>query len=62
MPGLPVRLQEQLAGAGGGGGSEGDALGSFADGIMRQLLSKEVLYQPMRDIGARYPDWLEAHK
>lgn len=51
------RLQEQFGGAGGG-----DALGGIADGIMRQLLSKDVLYQPMKDIGERYPAWLEAHK
>lgn len=37
-------------------------LGGLADGLMHQLLSKDVLYQPMRDIGERYPAWLAAHR
>ena len=32
------------------------------DTMMRQLLSKEVLYEPMKEIGDRYPGWLESHK
>ena len=43
----------------------GDADGSFAslaDTIMQQLLSKDVLYQPMKDIGAKYPGWLATHR
>ena len=35
---------------------------SLVDSIMQQLLSKEVLYQPMKDIGERYPSWLEENK
>jgi peroxin-19 len=31
---------------------------SLIDGLMQQLLSKEVLYQPMQDIAAKYPEWL----
>ena len=44
---------------------QGDADGSFAslaDTIMQQLLSKDVLYQPMKDIGSKYPGWLAAHR
>jgi peroxin-19 len=33
-------------------------LTSFLDSLMHQLLSKEVLYQPMKDIAAKYPQWL----
>lgn len=29
---------------------------------MQQLLSKEVLHEPMKEIGERYPKWLEDHK
>lgn len=32
------------------------------DTMMRQLLSKEILYDPMKEIGDRYPEWLESHK
>mmetsp|Transcript_9944 Transcript_9944/g.25613 ORF Transcript_9944/g.25613 Transcript_9944/m.25613 type:complete len:307 (-) Transcript_9944:38-958(-) len=35
---------------------------SLIDGLMRQLLSKEVLHQPMADIAAKYPGWLEAQR
>lgn len=48
-------LQEQLGGGEGG-------FGGLADTLMRQLLAKDVLYQPMKDIGERYPDWLAAHR
>ena len=36
--------------------------GGLADTLMRQLLAKDVLYQPMKDIGERYPEWLAAHR
>lgn len=36
-------------------------LTSFLDSLMHQLLSKEVLYQPMKDIAAKYPEWLAAN-
>lgn len=49
------RLEEQL------GGGDAD-FSSLADSIMHQLLSKDVLYQPMKDIGAKYPAWLAAHR
>ena len=29
---------------------------------MQQLLSKDVLQDPMKEIGERYPKWLEDHK
>ncbi|KAJ4837161.1 hypothetical protein Tsubulata_036478 [Turnera subulata] len=30
--------------------------------MMQQLLSKEILHEPMKEIGERYPKWLEEHK
>lgn len=32
------------------------------DSMMKQLLSKDVLEEPMREIGERYPAWLEANR
>lgn len=50
-------------GNGQGSTVEEDSISSaLVDGIMRQLLSKEILYQPMKEIGERYPPWLEEHK
>lgn len=42
----------------------GDAPGmsSFVDSIMNQLISKDVLYEPLKEIGGKYPDWLAANK
>ena len=53
-------LGEALGGLTGGG--EEGGLGSLAETIMQQLLSKDVLYTPMKEIGARYPAWLAAHQ
>ena len=48
----------------GGGGAEGPpgSMNGLAESIMQQLLSKDVLEQPMREIGERYPAWLEQHR
>ena len=45
-----------------GGEADLPGMATLVDTIMHQLLSKDVLYQPMKDIGARYPAWLEAHR
>ncbi|KAG7668823.1 hypothetical protein KSW81_003842 [Nannochloris sp. 'desiccata'] len=69
---------ELLGAAGGGGvnaaaglesgsgvpnsGNEFPGMASLVDTIMHQLLSKDVLHQPMKDIGNKYPEWLAANK
>lgn len=35
---------------------------SIVENMMQQLLSKEILHEPMKEIGERYPKWLEDHK
>ena len=37
-------------------------MSGLVDGIMHQLLAKDVLYQPIQEIGSRYPQWLEEHR
>eukprot|EP01126_Amoeba_proteus_P025704 TRINITY_DN2556_c0_g1_i15.p1 TRINITY_DN2556_c0_g1~~TRINITY_DN2556_c0_g1_i15.p1 ORF type:complete len:181 (-),score=43.34 TRINITY_DN2556_c0_g1_i15:98-640(-) len=32
------------------------------EGMMKQIISKEVLYEPMKDMYDRYPPWLEENK
>lgn len=32
------------------------------DGIMRQLLSRDLMYLPLKQICAKYPEWLAIHK
>lgn len=40
----------------------GEDMSGLVDGIMHQLLAKDVLYQPIQEIGSRYPQWLEDHR
>ncbi|XP_073111833.1 peroxisome biogenesis protein 19-2-like [Elaeis guineensis] len=35
---------------------------SIVETMMQQLLSKDILHEPMKEIGERYPKWLEEHK
>lgn len=65
----PCRLSEQLnalgeAAAGVPEGQQGSTedMSGLVDGIMHQLLAKDVLYQPIQEIGARYPQWLADHR
>jgi len=37
-------------------------LESIVDTMMQQLLSKDILHEPMKEIGERYPKWLEEHE
>ncbi|PWA87721.1 Pex19 protein [Artemisia annua] len=42
--------------------AKGQDMESIVETMMQQLLSKEVLYEPMKEIGERYPKWLEDNK
>ncbi|XP_034742870.1 peroxisomal biogenesis factor 19 [Etheostoma cragini] len=46
---------------GEGGGEEGNIL-PIMQSIMQNLLSKEVLYPSLKEITAKYPEWLDANK
>lgn len=35
---------------------------SIVETMMQQLLSKEILHEPLKEIGEKYPKWLEEHK
>ncbi|KAI9111006.1 hypothetical protein K1719_017881 [Acacia pycnantha] len=41
---------------------EGQDMNAIMEDMMQQLLSKEVLHEPMKEIGDKYPKWLEEHK
>lgn len=32
------------------------------ENMMQHLLSKEILHEPMKEIGEKYPKWLEEHE
>jgi len=41
---------------------EEDVMGQVVNGMMKQLLSKEFMYEPMKDICQQYPKWLAENK
>eukprot|EP00553_Chaetoceros_curvisetus_P005251 CAMPEP_0204617332 /NCGR_PEP_ID=MMETSP0717-20131115/4336_1 /ASSEMBLY_ACC=CAM_ASM_000666 /TAXON_ID=230516 /ORGANISM="Chaetoceros curvisetus" /LENGTH=339 /DNA_ID=CAMNT_0051630831 /DNA_START=17 /DNA_END=1033 /DNA_ORIENTATION=+ len=43
-------------------GEEQEVMGQVMDGMMKQLLSKEFMYEPMKDICERFPSWLAENK
>ncbi|KAL0446300.1 UNVERIFIED_CONTAM: Peroxisome biogenesis protein 19-2 [Sesamum latifolium] len=49
-----VKQFEELAGS--------QDMESIVETMMQQLLSKEILHEPMKEIGERYPIWLEDNK
>ncbi|KAI9228859.1 MAG: Pex19 protein [Piptocephalis tieghemiana] len=59
-----MRHMEEMAGEGGLGAGEegGGGLDKLMEGMMNQLMTREVLYEPMRDLATRYPAWLQDKK
>lgn len=57
-----MRQFESASGGGGGGaGGEGGEGGDFSkvlEGMMAQLMSKEILYEPLLELDQKYPVWL----
>lgn len=49
-----VKQFEELAGS--------KDMESMMETMMQQLLSKEILHEPMKEIGERYPKWLQEHE
>ena len=45
----------------GGGEGEGD-MSKMLMGMMEQLTNKEMLYEPMKELDQKFPDWLAANK
>lgn len=50
------KMLDAMQGAMGGAGGDMD---SFVDTLMHGILCKEVLYEPLKDVGERYPKWLK---
>ncbi|EXJ77717.1 hypothetical protein A1O3_09946 [Capronia epimyces CBS 606.96] len=48
-------------GAGVGDGSDGDLSKMFL-GMMEQLTNKDMLYEPMKELSTKYPEWLEQNR
>ncbi|XP_034410768.1 peroxisomal biogenesis factor 19 [Cyclopterus lumpus] len=61
LEGLGLEEGGEGGGGGGSGGDDGNIL-PIMQSIMQNLLSKEVLYPSLKEITAKYPEWLEANK
>jgi peroxin-19 len=60
-------LMEGLAGISGGspngGGDAADVnADALIDGMMEQLMSKDLMYEPMKQIARAFPEWLEERR
>jgi|TARA_B110000238_G_C15939020_1_gene358107 peroxin-19 len=51
------KMIEAMSGAGGTDGG----MQSVMDTMLQHLLSKDVLYEPMKEIAQKYPPWLKKH-
>ncbi|EHY55652.1 Peroxisome chaperone and import receptor [Exophiala dermatitidis] len=54
-------LESEGGGAGGEGGDAGDLSKMFL-GMMEQLTNKDMLYEPMKELSAKYPEWLAQNR
>ncbi|KAI8853213.1 Pex19 protein [Chytridium lagenaria] len=51
------QMMKELEALMGGGDFE-----NMFEGIMEQIMSKDLLYEPMKDLVTKYPEWLAANK
>lgn len=58
---LAQMLKEMEQGGFGGEGSDED-FSKVLMGMMEQLTNKEILYEPMKELNDKFPDWMEKNK
>ena len=58
---LAQMLKEMESGNFGGEGNEED-FSKILMGMMEQLTNKEILYEPMKELNDKFPDWMEKNK
>jgi peroxin-19 len=62
---MATLLREMENGGGGGGmGGEGadEDFSKMLLGMMEQLTNKEILYEPMKELDTKFPDWLRRNR
>lgn len=57
-------MAEMLRQMGGEGGLEGNEedFSKMLLGMMEQLTNKDILYEPMKELNDKFPEWMEKHK
>lgn len=58
---LAQMLKEMESGNFGGDGNEED-FSKILMGMMEQLTNKEILYEPMKELNDKFPEWMEKNK
>lgn len=56
-----AEMLRQMGGEGGLEGSEED-FSKMLLGMMEQLTNKDILYEPMKELNDKFPDWMEKNK
>jgi peroxin-19 len=59
---MATLLREMEAGGLGGGAGGEEDFSKVLLGMMEQLTNKEILYEPMKELDDKFPDWLEKNK
>lgn len=55
---MAAMLKELAQAQGGANGNPEDAFSSMLLGMMEQLTNKEILYEPMKELDGKFPEWL----
>lgn len=59
---LLQNMMDQLGEGLGGGNDDGFNADALIDGMMEQLLAKDLMYEPMQKVAEKFPDWLKENK
>ncbi|KAH6840717.1 Pex19 protein family-domain-containing protein [Chaetomium sp. MPI-CAGE-AT-0009] len=58
-----AELMKQMQGAGADGGEGGEEeFSKMLMGMMDQLTTKEILYEPMKELDDKFPEWLQKNR
>ncbi|KAI6817113.1 hypothetical protein KC340_g14800 [Hortaea werneckii] len=58
---LLAQMMKELQSGGGGAGGEED-FNKMLMSMMSQLTNKEILYEPMKELDDKFPEWLRRHE
>lgn len=59
---LAALLRDLENGDTGASGDGDDDFSKLLMGVMQQLTNKDILYEPMKDMNDKFPDWMEKNK
>lgn len=57
-----TELLKQMQGGGLDGEGNEEEFSNMLSGIMEQLTNKEILYEPMKELNEKFPEWIEKNR